>query len=112
MKMKDLIRATAQDTGQTIAEVEATLWSAFDIIARSVAAGETLNITNFGTFDARQTAGRMARHIGTGEPMVVPPLRLARFKASGRMRVMVREGNSTDSIRKPIRRRPEPPKTD
>jgi nucleoid DNA-binding protein len=48
-----LVTLTAGNTRQTREQTENTLTLAFDIIRRAVARGETVRLSDFGTFEAR-----------------------------------------------------------
>jgi nucleoid DNA-binding protein len=57
MMTTSLICLTAEETGQTKAQTEATLMAAFKIIRGTVASGEAVRLPDFGTFEARHTPG-------------------------------------------------------
>ncbi|MGP4085446.1 HU family DNA-binding protein [Streptomyces sp. KR55] len=100
VNIRQLAEIVADDTGLTLSDTEDTLWAAFDAIARTLAAGESFTLSNFGTFATYTHATHKSFNIGTRESMVVPAYRAARFRATGRLREMVRDGDTGASIRK------------
>ena len=100
VSMRKIAKQIADSKGLKHREVEATLWEAFDIIAKSLAAGEKVIISNFGTFDTHMRSATKAWNLGTQEPMGVPSHRVARFKVTGRLKAMVRNSDAAVSIRK------------
>ena len=53
MNTTSLINLTAEETGQTKAQTEATLNAALKIIRGTVASGEAVRLPDFGTFQTR-----------------------------------------------------------
>jgi len=100
VNVRQLAAVVADDTGLTLSDTEATLWAAFDAIARTVAAGESFTLSNFGTFEARVRKPGKHQNIATGETVAIPEHRVARFRPTGRLRDMVRDGDATGTIRK------------
>lgn len=75
--------------------------AAFDVIARTVAAGHSVTITNFGSFSAVHKPARPARNPKTGELFVIPPRQEVRFLRSDRLRAVVHAADpATATIRK------------
>ena len=69
MNTTSLINLTAEETGQTKAQTEATLKAAFKIICGTVASGEAVRLPDFGTFEARQISDRDERNPQAGDPL-------------------------------------------
>jgi integration host factor subunit alpha len=55
-------------------------------ITDSIARGETVKLSSFGTFTVRKKAKRMGRNPKTGIAAPIPPRRVVVFKASGVMK--------------------------
>ncbi len=68
-----------------------------DIIVGAVAAGESVTIMGFGTFEARDRAPRTARNPHTGHTVPVPATRTPAFRPGGYFRSVVKEGRPRDA---------------
>ena len=77
MNTTSLINLTAEETGQTKAQTEATLNAALKIIRGSVASGEAVRLSDFGTFESRRTSDRGERNPQAGDP--IDDVRVVRF---------------------------------
>ena len=77
------------------------LESALDHIRRSLAAGETVKITGFGTFSVRQKGRRIGRNPKTGAKVEVPAKRVPYFKASKELRDLVNPSGRTPEATSP-----------
>ncbi|MGW6910288.1 HU family DNA-binding protein [Streptomyces sp. NPDC054940] len=100
MNIRQLAKIIADDTGLTLSDIEETLWATFDALARTLAAGDSFTLSNFGTFETYTHAAQRRFDISTGEPSHTPPRHVARFRPTGRLRDMVRDGDTTNSVRK------------
>ncbi|WP_406168957.1 HU family DNA-binding protein [Streptomyces sp. NBC_00996] len=100
MNVRQLAAIVANDTGLTDSEAEDAVWATLDAIARTLAAGEPFSVSNFGTFETRIRKPSKAMNIATGETLTVAAHNVARFRPTGRLRDMVRYGDTTASIRK------------
>lgn len=81
MNKSELIAAAADGSGLSKAQVSSALDAILDAIQDSVAAGEKVSITNFGTFERRERAARQGRNPQTGKPVDVPASKAPAFKA-------------------------------
>lgn len=101
----ELAKTVPAETVRTrpVKETEEIIWNFLDVVAQTLAAGDSLTISNFGTFSAHERPARKARNPQTGETVEIPAQRVATFKATGRLREMVRDGDTTSTIRKPAR---------
>jgi nucleoid DNA-binding protein len=95
-----LAAAVAGELGVSLDEGFRALNAVIDSIARTVAAGHDVTITNFGTFRAIEAPSRKARNPQTGERVQVPARADVRFRVSPRLRAVVRAGDPSASIRK------------
>ena len=72
MNKTELIAAAAQSAGMTKKDTERVINAAIDVITQSLIAGEKVQLSGFGTFEARDRKER------TGcNPHHAPPLRIA-----------------------------------
>ena len=69
MNEKTLVILTAENTGQTREQTEATLRIAFDIIRGTVARGEAVLLPDFGTFESRHISDKHERNPQAGDPI-------------------------------------------
>ena len=95
-----LAKTVAEDTIRPVEVVEEILWSAFNALAQTLAAGERFTLSNFGTFEVRDREARTARNPHTGGTVQVAPTRVPQFRATGRLREMVRDGDTNGTIKK------------
>lgn len=100
MNLRQLSATVAATTGQDEKEVEKTLREGFDAIAKLLAAQERLSVPNFGTFRTKERIARQIRNPQTGEFVQVPTKAVPVFLPTGRLKDMVREGDTTATIRR------------
>jgi len=79
MTKQDLIRNIAIKTGQSQNDVSAIVDAFMSTINASMAAGERVVLTGFGTFDLSRRQAREARNPATGEAMQIPAKTFPRF---------------------------------
>ena len=72
MKKTELITAIAEKSGLTKKDAEAALTATLDTIVETVAAGDKIQITGFGTFEQRQRNARMGCDPRTGNKIEIP----------------------------------------
>ena len=64
----------------------------FELIAKSLSAGEDVKISGFGNFQIRTKASRPGRNPRTGEPVAIEARRVVTFHASPKLKDAVQEG--------------------
>ena len=79
MTKSDIIDELAKRTGFKKKVAESVVDALFDIIEESLASGEKVQISGFGTFELRERGARNGRNPFTGEPMVIGPTRHVSF---------------------------------
>jgi DNA-binding protein HU-beta len=77
MSTIQLVDLTAEETGQTKAQTEATLNAALRIICAAVASGKTVILPDFGTFKTRHVFDRDEINPEAGDP--VSDVRVIKF---------------------------------
>lgn len=102
--LEDLAKIVAADTGHAARTSEQILRAGFDALARLLAAEESLSIPNFGTFETKMHAQNKAFNLQANETIIVPARRTARFRPTGRLRQMVKTGDTTGTTRKSYRK--------
>ncbi|MEI8039362.1 MAG: HU family DNA-binding protein [Verrucomicrobiota bacterium] len=80
MTKTDLIAKVAEKTGLTKKESAAAVDAYHDVVAESLAAGQSLAIAGFGTFDVSERTAREGRHPKTGEKMQIAAGKAVKFK--------------------------------
>ena len=79
MTKENIIDELAKRTGFKKKVAESVVDALFDIIEESLASGEKVQISGFGTFELRERGARNGRNPFTGEPMVIGPTRHVSF---------------------------------
>ena len=77
---KDLIERVSQETGVSRADSRKVVQSFLEAVIGELAKGNRLEFRDFGVFEIRERAGRVAQNPKTLERVAVPPRRSVRFK--------------------------------
>lgn len=77
----DLSRNIAERMNIHTKDAESFLTTFTDIVSDSLASGEPVRLSGFGTFDIRHVAAHQARNPKTGEPVQVPATHYPTFRA-------------------------------
>ena len=88
---KDLIESIADETNQKRAAVKITVQAFLDSVIRELARGNRLEFRDFGVFEVRERAARVAQNPRTLEKVPVPAKRTVKFKV-GRLMKEALEG--------------------
>ena len=92
MNKGELIEAVARNTGESKATAERMVNETLDVIVGAVVSTGKVQITGFGTFEARDRAARVARNPQTGAPINVAATRVPAFKAGKSFKDAVNPG--------------------
>jgi integration host factor subunit beta len=84
---KDLIDRIAEETGQKRTAVKAMVQSFLDSVIRELSEGNRLEFRDFGVFEIRQRAPRMAQNPKTLERVPVPAKKTVKFKVGRLMKL-------------------------
>lgn len=79
MHKNDLIKKVAEDTGVSNRDAEAVVNAVFKSIADTIAGGEKVVVTGFGTFERKTRKARKGRHPSTGAVIDIPQKFAASF---------------------------------
>ena len=82
MNKTDLIAVAAESAGLTKKDTERVLNAALDAITASLIQGEKVQLSGFGTFEAKEREARVGRNPHTKEAISIPATRVPTFKAS------------------------------
>ena len=88
---KDLIDRIADETNQKRTVVQRTVQSFLDNVIRELRDGHRLEFRDFGVFEIRKRAARIAQNPKTLERVPVPPKKTVKFKV-GRLMKAALEG--------------------
>lgn len=97
----DLVKQVAKETGQSREVAKEIVMATLQAIASGLARGDHYIITNFGTFTPLERPARLARNPQTGGMVQVPAVVEPRFRSTGRLRKMVRDGDPAARIDRP-----------
>lgn len=93
MNKRELIEAThkemCRDSGYDKITAERAVEGLLKTIERTLANGEKVSITGFGTFEAVQKKATTARNPRTGETVQVPAKTVPKFKAGKQLKEIV-----------------------
>ena len=78
----DLTEAVYQEVGLSRNESAQLVESVLDLVSGTLAKGEPVKISSFGTFSVRDKAQRIGRNPKTGEEVPILPRRVLVFRAS------------------------------
>jgi integration host factor subunit beta len=95
---KDLIERVAQETQLPRGDVRRAVQSFLEHVIDELAKGNRLEFRDFGVFEIRERAGRVAQNPKTLERVSVPPRKSVRFKV-GRLMQQSLDGLSESEIR-------------
>ena len=82
MNKTDLIATVAEGAGLTKKDTERVLNAAIDAITLSLAKGEKVQLSGFGTFEIKEREARIGRNPRTREAVEIAATRVPTFKPS------------------------------
>ena len=89
MNKIELIAIAAEKSGVSKKDAERVLNAAIDAVSVSVAKGERVQISGFGTFEAKERNPRIGRNPQTKQAIEIPATRVPTFKPSKNLKDMV-----------------------
>ena len=92
MTRTELVRSVAERTGLGPADADAAVKAVLAAVAGALGRSETVRLTGFGTFEAKDRPARTGRDPRTGAPVALPASRGVRFRAGKALRDAVRHG--------------------
>ncbi len=81
MNKTELIAAVAEKAGISKKDADKAVSATIDAIMAAVAAGDKVQLVNFGSFEVRERKERTGRNPRTKENIVIPASKLPVFKA-------------------------------
>ena len=89
MNKTELIAMVAEHSGLTKKDTERCLNAALDAITASLIQGEKVQLSGFGTFEAKEREARVGRNPHTKEAIQIPATRVPDFKPSKALKDIV-----------------------
>ena len=89
MNKTELVAIAAEHAGMTKKDTERVLNAAIDAITASLVKGEKVQLSGFGTFEAKEREARVGRNPHTREAIEIPATRVPSFKASKALKDIV-----------------------
>ena len=89
MNKTELIAIAAEHSGMTKKDTERMLNAAIDAITAALVKGDKVQISGFGTFEAKEREARIGRNPHTKEEIHIPATRVPSFKASKALKDLV-----------------------
>lgn len=83
---RDMIERISETTGLRRADVKSVVQEFLDEIVRELGDGRRLEFRDFGVFEVRTRAARLAQNPKTLEPVPVPAKKTVKFKAGRKMK--------------------------
>lgn len=80
MRKQDLVRAVAESTNMSESQVSNVVQATFDAISDTLAAGEEVTITGFGSFRISERGAREGRNPQTGERITIAARKSPSFR--------------------------------
>ncbi len=80
MTKKDIVRTISEEVGLTQQQTKVIVQKTFDAIVETLAREGRVELRNFGVFEVKQRAARMARNPKTGSEVSVPERKVVSFK--------------------------------
>lgn len=82
MNKADIISAVHEVLGSTKADAERAVDTVFSSIENTLKKGNPVSVAGFGIFEAKKREKREARNPRTGETVIVPAMRVPKFRAA------------------------------
>ena len=92
MTKRELVIGVSERLGYTQNEVAGVVQATLDTITESLAAGQRLEIRNFGVFEVKVRDARIGRNPRTGQEVPITQKNVATFKPGKALKERVQEG--------------------
>lgn len=86
MRKQELVRAVAQETGQSEAQAANSINAVFSSIEKALAGGDDVTISGFGSFRVVHRAEREGRNPQTGQSMTIGARKSPAFRAGTQLK--------------------------
>ncbi len=99
MTNADIVEEIATSTGLTKKDTAHVVDQLIDAVKDALCQGHHIEIRGFGTFKVKQRKSRVARNPRTGDPVQLPPRKVAVFKVSKELKEKITELRGEASAR-------------
>ncbi len=89
MTKADIVNFVFEKVGLPKNEAQEMVEIVFDTIKQTLAAGESIKISGFGTLNVRKKNARVGRNPKTREEVEITPRRVVTFKASDQLKELI-----------------------
>ena len=89
MNKTELISLAAEHSGMTRKDTERVINAAIDAITAALVKGEKVQLSGFGTFEAKDREARVGRNPHTKETIEIPATKVPVFKPSKALRDLI-----------------------
>ena len=86
MNKKQLVEGVAKEAGISLSSAGEAVDAVLEVVSGSLAAGESVTVPGFGTFEVRERGARTGRNPRTGEAIAIAASRAPAFKAGKALR--------------------------
>ena len=98
MTKKEIVKSISEELGLTQLKTKEIVQRTFDAIIETLATDGRIELRNFGAFEVKKRAARMARNPRTGEQVEVPEKSVVTFKPGKEMEARVAQLPANSSI--------------
>ena len=99
---KEIVRTISEEIGLTQLQTKEIVQKTFDAIVETLVADRRIELRNFGVFEVKSRAPRMARNPRTGEKVYVPEKFVVTFKPGKEMEERVKELERQAAAAEPV----------
>jgi nucleoid DNA-binding protein len=99
MTKADIVEEIANSTGLTKKDTAHVVDQLIDKVKDALCRGRHIEIRGFGTFKVKQRKSRVARNPRTGDPVQLPPRKVAVFKVSKELKEKITEIRGASLVR-------------
>ena len=89
MNRKQLVEGVAKEAGINLSSAADAVDAVLEVVSASLAAGESVTVPGFGTFEVRERGARTGRNPQTGEAIAIAASRAPAFRAGKALREAV-----------------------
>ena len=110
MTKKEIVKSISEELGLTQLKTKEIVQRTFDAIIDTLASDGRIELRNFGVFEVKKRAARMARNPRTGDQVEVPEKYVVTFKPGKEMEARVAQllsGSDIPSVDEPENGPPE-----
>jgi DNA-binding protein HU-beta len=90
MTKSELVEAMATELNTTKKHAEEAIDALVEIVERTVAGGEKVTLSGFGTFERAMRGGRRGVNPQTHEEIMIPDMLMPHFRAGSRFKARLR----------------------